>query len=188
MKRRLTAFCIGSSLAVLTQVAGADVLRRQGEAWVLPEDGSGVAKVAVRFDLSGLREGSGLTVVSASVNWDIPGMPAEARSEFQVYRLEGSWGPLGPSALDVIEALDKGAEVVKSVYPQDHVRVGRRTVRLSVTDLTQEVLNSRGSTLNILVASPTLSRQGFTDALGSVHFTIRYGFLGEAAPLFRSGN
>ncbi len=176
------------SVTFLSTVAVADVVQRPAEGVVLPEDGSGFAKVALRFDLAGLREGAGRTVQSAVVDWEIPTMPAEEESKFLVYRLSRAWGPLGPASLDVIAALDNGADDIRSVFPQDHARVGRRVVRIIVTDLAREVLDLNGTSLSILVSSPSVSRLAFSQGLANVHLTIRYGFLGEAAPLFRSGS
>jgi hypothetical protein len=114
-------------------------------------------------------------------------MPAEERSEFEVYRLRSSWGVLGPSALDVAEAMEGGAETIRWVFPQDHARLGKRVVRIRMANLAQEVLDSNGSSLSVLVATPSVSRQALAGVLGSVQLTVRYGFLGDAAPAFRSG-
>jgi hypothetical protein len=182
----LRALVVTIVLSSLGSASSADVLSVVGESVVLAEDGSDVAKVALRFDVSSARVGEGRVVQSAYVEWEIAAMAGDRGTTFDAFRLQEAWGRLGPDARDVATALEAGAEAAMAVYPQDHARVGKRLLRLDVTHLAQEVLDENRSIVSLLLTTPNVPRQAFVQGLPNVHLTIRYGFLGSVAPLFRS--
>lgn len=122
MKNFLRGLAAAVFLALLLQSpSAADVLHGRVDAVGLPADGSGVSKVALRFDLSSLRQGRGLTIQSAILEWELPEMPGERMTVFEAHSLTGSWGLLGPDALKVAESLALAPEATWEVFPQDHL-------------------------------------------------------------------
>ena len=80
------------SLLVMPVVAGADVLKvAPTQAVILPSDGSGVTRVALLFDLSDMRGGSGRKINAAHLQWSITGVSANERSEFFLHEATSAW-------------------------------------------------------------------------------------------------
>ncbi len=174
-------------MALTASPVSAELLDRSPEVVVLPTDGSGESKVAFRCNVGGMRQGLGLVIQSAVIEWTLPGMPSDRMSEFRAHRMRPDWGLLGPSVLDIEEALGTSSEATLHVFPQDHARVGRKVMTLDVTSLAREAVAGSASEISILMVTPTISTQRLAQGIAGVRFKVRYGFLGVIAPLFPDG-
>ena len=182
MSFRMSALTAVLFLGLVASVS-ADVLEVPATAVVLPDDGSGVSRIALQFDLSGMRSGRGRVVQSAAILWEIPSLAANRKAGFAAYRLTASWGVFGPDALSVVRALEEAPEATVELFPQDMSRSGRKMMKLLVTDLARERVDLSTADLSVIVTSREVIRRTILGELSGIRLRVRYGFLGDLAPL-----
>jgi len=99
----------------------------EASAVVLPEDESGLTRVALLYDLSGLVNGQERTAVRAVVEWTVPGV-AEDDCLFTAYPIAASWnaGDVGAGE----ETLDVASQraATWAIESRDYDRHGVREV------------------------------------------------------------
>jgi hypothetical protein len=150
--------------------AGAAVYEAEPtEATVLSADHSGLTKVVLRFDLSGLREGEARRILDASIEWPVQGVSSEEISTFSAYEVT--------RALDAEGSVEYAEEALSEweITPADYEQ-SEGFVRLDVKELAVSWAESPGANLGVLVATPSLAGADLMNQLGEARLIVRYGF------------
>lgn len=142
-------------------------------AAILPVDESGQTKIALFFDISGLKEGLGRRIEGASVDWRISGTSSELRVSLEAYPITSSWVEGAASAVTTTEE----AVVFWDIEPIDNERNGNGLVRLDLQDLVASWAMGTAVNHGILITTPDLTRSLLADQLRSARLTVRYGFV-----------
>ena len=168
---------VAVAILLLTAAAArADVLRvSASNAVVSPADGSGITKVVLEFDVSGMREGANRRIEEATLDWQLPAMQSETRYSFKCFAATESWTEtgVGENGSPTREA-DPRAEW--DFEAADYERIGEGLIRFYVRDLINEW--ESGSTPNhgLVIELPGISRAGLSGELEGAVLTVRYGF------------
>ena len=163
------------SLLVMPVVAGADVLKvAPTQAVILPSDGSGVTRVALLFDLSDMRGGSGRKINAAHLQWSITGVSANERSEFFLHEATSAWTEAQVAAEGNIDYTEDPV-VGWEIEPLDYERNGG-LVKLDVKKLVQEWCETPSGNYGVVVATTDLSSLTLTNQLGNARLVVRYAF------------
>lgn len=181
MKKHLLIAAVAALLSVgSSDTASADVLTlAPAKVAVLPADQSGVTRVALEFDLSGLREGSGREINQAILGWEVPGISRETVAEFLVYEMDTAWDEEGVAAgLAQVSHREEEADVW-DFHPRDYDRLGRGVIRLRLRDAVEGWANGRTANHGVLVVAGNIGREALSGALAGVRLHVWYGFAGE---------
>jgi hypothetical protein len=169
----LFAVVMGS---ILPAISSADVLTlAPAQAALLPDDGSGKARVAVLFDLSVMRQGPWRRIESALLDWRIEGVPSDRRSSYTACRALSAWTPAdvvsgGPVAASVEEA------ATWSIEPLDYQRNQGGVVRLDLRDLVR-AWSSGAQNNGILISTADVPAATLSEQITGMRLVVRYGFL-----------
>ncbi len=170
-RRWMMGLLVACLMVVAPMLASADVLELEPvEARVLPADGSGLTKVALRFDLSGMREGKGRRIYDALLDWRVTGVSGENPSEFTAHAATSSWSVAGDSP-DVAEDPVAGWDVIPDSKRADQL------VRLDLRGLVEAWSEGKSSNYGIVVVTPNLSTTAVSTQLAKAKLTIRYSFI-----------
>lgn len=167
----MSMFAVGLT-ALMPALAGAEVLDLTPvSSRVLPADGSGVTKVALKFDLSGMREGQGRRVFDAFLNWELSGVPTEETSEFVAYAATTTWASTGEAP-----TVSEDPAGSWEISPASYARLGG-LVRVNLERLVDAW--AAGSTTNygVVLAMPNLSAESLASQLANARLKFRYSFL-----------
>jgi hypothetical protein len=177
MKTMIFQLALGSVVLLGTSRAvGADVYQGSPrEAVVLPDDGSGVTKIAFLFDFSSLREGGNRHIEEALLDWRVSDLAVEDLPTFFAYPITTSWTR---SALEAGAAPSMSKESVSdwqmnALAPETN---DGRLVRLDLTEMVGQWAAGTTTNYGIIVATSGLSANALGAQLGKVQLTIRYGF------------
>lgn len=176
----LALTCLNGPLA---GVAQADVLRVTGVADVLSEPIEGQSVAVLRFELPLLRQGAGLTVISAMIDWEQPGITAETRLQLRGYQESvPSSRALDLPSLEAIarNTLSKDPILESSWYPQDFRRLGKCVLRFDATAVVDELIAGGIGEVRLMVATGDTGLEEASRVALSPVLIIRYGFLGDA--------
>jgi hypothetical protein len=157
--------------------AAADVLVvHPAEAVVLPADTSGLTKIVLRFDLSGMRAEENLHISHAYVDWILPGVPSDRESEYATYAVTAAWSADAvASGAAHVEAAEEPSATWE-ITPADYEVVGG-LVRLDLVDLVTAWANGTKSNYGIVLATPDVGSEGLAGELVRATLTVRYGFV-----------
>ena len=178
MKRISGLIAIGLLAALsLPPAATAHVLTVQPvKAVVLPADESGLTRVALQFDFSGMRSGEGRQIHRALLDWKVSGVPSDRHSEYALYPITEAWTTAGAAAgTRVSTAADATASW--DFEALDYQRNGGGFIRLDVTDLVRDWVGGEESNYGFVVTTADVSRQAIADQLSKAELTVRYGFI-----------
>lgn len=90
---------VGALLVFWSGVCLADVLEvSPAEIVALSADSTGVYRVALRFDLSGMREGEGRKIDGALLQWAADGLTKDETYGFTAYAAGSPWTTSGVQA------------------------------------------------------------------------------------------
>ena len=173
MRRSFIGLLLAAPL--LPAAAAAEVLEVAAAQLVVLEEEEEDPQVFMRFDLSGLREGPGRFVVSAVLDWTIPGISGEERTEYVLQEVMETWDEASlqsePPALSE-STLDWDLE------PRDVARIGSR-VRFNVTSIVRAWAGEAETNHGIMISTGAVSAGGLRAAAGNAKLTVRYAFGGE---------
>ena len=171
----------GASLATLFVVVGtgacADVLSvAPTKVVVLPMDGSGVSRVALQFDLAGLRQGEGRRIDNAYLEWTVNGVPADRRTEFWAQEVVQDWIPeLVVSGQSLIAVRDESLDRWP-ITPRSYQRNGA-LVRLNLDSLVANWTSGQTLDHGVLLATDAVSSDVMSSQLTNVRLVVLYGFI-----------
>ncbi len=170
MKRlwNVLTIALGLAAAAGAALAGPAALA-PGQASLLPDDESGVAKVAVQFDLSGY--GATDAVGEAVLEWTVPGVPSDGLSEFTAYPITGGWTVAG-IAQETVPAAGETPAAHWTIEPPDYERHGG-LVRLDITELARSWAGGLIQNHGVVIAVDGVPRTGLSAALSGVRLRIR---------------
>jgi len=152
LSRLAIAFVLAAAAAAPSAQAAVHELAPD-QAVVLPDDETGVAKVALQFDLSGIPEGHVIDL--GYLDWSLTGVSDSERSEYAILLVTSSWteaGVSGGAAPDVEEA----SFGTWDIEPRDYGRTAG-LVRFALTDLAREWSSGETDNFGVVVSTEHLS-------------------------------
>jgi hypothetical protein len=159
---------------VVPGVAAGDVLTvAPSQAVVLAGDESGLTKVAVQFDLSGMQAGAGRRVDMAMVEWTPSGVPSEEFTEYAAYAATESWS--GSSASETSVSVSETVSATWEIDPADYAKNGG-FLRFEVTGVVQGWHDSPGSNHGLVLEMGELDEETLASGLGQIRLVVHYGF------------
>jgi hypothetical protein len=170
--RTIRNLVVIASLAIPSWVNAQVLTLTPTQAVDLPGDGSGVTKVALLFDLSGIPQGQGRRIDNALLDWRMSGVPSSRRSEYAAYIPAGPW----TIASVVVPTLSEPTARWR-IEPFDYQRNQGGFVRLNLTSLVRDWTGGARQNLGVVVATPDVSGTALVGQLGGAVLTIRYGFI-----------
>ena len=143
---------------------------------VLPDDGSGKARVALQFDLSSVLSGPGRYIDEALLEWTIAGVPSTTESSFEVRPVNSVW--TAATVAGRLGLLDLGADPVSNwiIEPLDFER-SQGLVRFDVTGLVRQWLEGESANYGVVVETGDLTNSVLSNQAGSATLTLRYCFV-----------
>lgn len=169
------------ALVVLSLTAGraaADVvILAPSRATVLPNDGSGLTKIVLQYDLSGLRTGEGRQIDEAMINWHLAGVSSSHDSDFSAYQALVSW--TSATAVSVgVGRLESGAQPISEweFTTVDYDRNDGGFVRFDLRELASAWASGASPNYGILIITDDVSRTHAAAGLDNALLTVRYGF------------
>ena len=172
---------LGLGLLVLTVTTGkasADVLRvAPSEAVVLQSDEAGLTCIALRFDVSGMREGSGRVIFSGNLEWTIQGVASDEGSEFFVHEITEDWQE---AQVQETETVEYSATPLHQweIWPLDYERVGG-FVRLNLLSLVESWCDH--DNYGVVVTTPDVAAEVLGRQLANARLVVGYSFYGGSA-------
>jgi hypothetical protein len=180
MKVTICFLLVGiAALCGISKPSLADEFREApAEAALLPADESGVAKVAMRFDLSSLRSGEHRRIEQALLEWTLTGTSDADMTEYVVYAAQASWSESAIASGSVpVHGEEPAAEWL--LQPRKAGEKGAGLVRLDITELVRSWADGGQPNYGVIVATSALGREVLGGQLDQAKLTIRYGFLGD---------
>lgn len=178
MKTKHAFSSLGTTL-ILTLLSGvgfADVLDVSPSVSAVPDaDASGVTRVLVKFDLSGMRQGAGREIHAAHINWDLGPLSRE-RVSFQLYEPTEEWNTDLMSSGASIRTLPESRKTW-DLESMDLSRIGG-LVRFNVQELVAKWLVAPSQNFGVLIVTEDLDASVLSRALAEMHLVVRYGFQG----------
>ncbi len=144
------------------------------EVVVLTEDGSGVAKVALRFDLSVLPQGSNLHIAGANLEWTADDAPA-GEASYWLEPLVESWDRTAVAAGSTV--LVRGNRTDESLMLAADRGQANDLVRLDMGGLLNAWLAEPQKNFGILVGSPTSNREAMSNQAAIWRLVVRYSLV-----------
>jgi len=155
-------------------MVSADVLTvAPSQSVVLPADESGVTKVAVQFDLSGMQEGEGRRVDIAMLEWTPSGVPSNAFTEYAAYAATQAWS--SASAVETAPSVSETAAAEWEIDPADYAESGG-FIRFNVTSVVSGWHDSPGSNHGLVLEMGKLDDEALASALEQIRLVVHYGF------------
>lgn len=152
-------------------IADADeVSLTPAQAIVLPDDHSGISRVALLFDLSSLREGEGRIVDEALIDWTVSGVPSENPSSYSVYPITSFWTGASTS-ISVTEDPTETWEI----EPEEFARNGG-LIRFTVTELVSGWASGKSNNYGVVMTTEDVSREALSAQIMNARLVVRYGF------------
>lgn len=156
--------------------AAADVFKgTPKDAVILPEDGSGVTKVALVFDFSTLRSGENRKIAEAVLDWRLSGISSEEFPEFVAYSVVQAWtsDTVNSGSLTVASADKISDGQVNSLVPET---AEGRFLRLDLTTIVREWAGGTRTNYGVVLATSDLDAKLLKTQLAKIQLTVRYGF------------
>lgn len=157
-------------------MTSADVLRLEPTRMaVLPDDSSGITRVALLFDLSGVRSGSGREILHARLEWTVSGAPSQTRSEFYLHEITAGWDQarIGTGQEDLQRAADPTDDW--NIETLDYSRTGG-LVRFDVKDLVNRWLATPSTNFGVMVATSAVGETTLQSQMENARLVVIYGF------------
>ena len=176
--RKLIFLIAAGGLICATSQAAADTFdATPSEVAALPEDGSGISRVAARFDVSGLPNVPGLLVSEACLQWKA-GMFINFPSEFWVEKISEAWNPqsivAGLSSVKITEVLDEW-----DIFPEDYARA-EGLVRLKLDSALNEWLANPLKNFGVVLNTRSVTTETLAEQGGTIRLVVRYSLVKPA--------
>ena len=178
MKATSILLAFGLLLGLGTSTAMADVLRASpSQAAVIPSTGDGLTRIALQFDLSGLRSGNGRTVVWAYLEWQVTNAGTGGKA-FAAFPITSSWtAAQAASRADMVTY----AETPTSEWEltqEEQDRLGC-LVRLNANSIVSDWLGGVTSNNGIVVTTREIPGSTLANQLENARLVVGYGFYGQ---------
>ena len=166
-------FVLLFSLVSIGVSAGAVLTLAPSEAVLLPDDGSGGVRVAMRFDLSRVPWGADQQIIVANVDWPVASLSQDAPMTFTVKPITEAWNSV---------AAQSGASMVQSASePSDtwvldglaYERLGG-FLRFRVPDLVGGWLNDPTTNHGVLITFEEGAPVTLGSQLASAKLVVHY--------------
>ena len=161
-------------LALTDQVHAKKMTLEPSVLLVLAADESGLAKVAVRFDLSGLPEAENRQINHAFLEWHPAGTTPDGETalrSFEVQRIVASWSNTPQSTVTVSATPEAVWDITAGEYERDE----ESYVRLDVTDALRAWNDEGADSFGYLISTAALTRNNAVAAAGGVVLRVSYG-------------
>lgn len=163
-------------LGCLAAPALGDVLRLDPvQSAVCPADSTGITKVALQFDLSGIRSGENRQIEEAILDWTVAAMDDETDYVCVAYRITSGWTEAGVTSNGAPESLAEAA-AEWTFGPADYDALGMGMVRFYLEDLVEAWVAGEAENHGVLIEVPGLTAEGVSAAFGHATLIVRYGF------------
>ena len=146
------------------------------KAVVCPADESGVTKVALQFDFSGIRSGEGRQIDQALLEWRVTGMASDAYTEYVLIPVAAAWSEAGVAG----GSAPAMAEVASDTWGfslLDYERNQGGLLRFDILHLVHDWLSGEATNHGVIIATEDLGREGLSNQLDRIRLTVRYGFV-----------
>jgi len=178
MKTMTILFAACLFLALDASSSRGDVLRvSPSQAAVVASSGDGTTRVALQFDLSGLRSGTGRKIVWAYLEWTITNAGAGEKA-FTALPITSSWAAsqVSSRAGSFVYAETPVSEWELTQDEQD--RLGC-LVRLNAKDLVSDWASGATPNNGLVVTTREISGSTFANQLENARLIVGYGFYGQ---------
>jgi len=143
---------------------------------VIPSSGDGVTRVALQFDLSGLRSGTGRKIVWAYLEWTVTNAGTGGKA-FAALPITSSWTASQVSSTGSLSYSE--TPVSEWELTQDElVRLGC-LVRLNAKDLVSSWTNGLTTNNGLVVTTREISGTTLSSQLENAQLVVGYGFYGQ---------
>lgn len=178
-------------LLLAALVAGISILSPAGycdvatlspsQAVVLPDDGSGLTKVAVQFDFAGLRTGEGRQIDEARLDWKPSGISSNHDTFYAAYAAGVSW-TVSTAASSGIGNIESNAEPAAEweFTSEDYYRNGGGFVRFDLRELVSGWADGTIANYGVVITTDDVNRSSAIASLPGALLTVRYGFARSA--------
>lgn len=144
------------------------------EAVVLPDGEEGESRVALRFDLSGLRAGEGRDIRAAVLDWTLPSVSDEGDYLFSASEVTSSW---------TAEGVGQGSAPAIGLTPVTHWEIGPAAhaqtgglVRLHLRDLVSGWASGQVTNHGVVVSSSDVTEQVLASQFENAALVVFYTF------------
>jgi hypothetical protein len=178
MKTTTILFAACLFLALGASSSRGDVLRLSpSQAAVVASSGDGTTRVALQFDLSGLRSGTGRKIVWAYLEWTITNNGAGEKA-FAALPITSSWtaSQVSSRAGSLVYSETPISEWELTQDEQD--RLGC-LVHLNAKDLVSDWASGLIANNGLLVTTREISGNTLTGQLENAQLVVGYGFYGQ---------
>jgi hypothetical protein len=180
MKTNVLGF-LAMSMAWCTVVsapATADVLKvKPSEVVTLPGNGSETARIALRFDLSGMRQGEGLEIIVAHLDCRLDAMPADRETYYEAFPIADAWTAAEASFGGDPPVVAESAAVKWNFTPADYERIQGGFVRFDLRDVVGSWLDGQLANNGLVISTGDVESDVFVSALRETELVVRYGFV-----------
>lgn len=159
--------------------AMADVVRVPGTLTSVPNRIDGQAVGVLQFELPALRQGTGLQVQSAVIDWDHAAVTRSSTVRYETFDARILGGQVTPNEAQLREVLAGEPLALGVFYPQDYARLGKGHLRIDVRDRMREMVSQGEKSLQLVVTTGDMTPTDLASAAGDGPIlVVRYGFLG----------
>ncbi|HEX7878356.1 MAG TPA: hypothetical protein VF720_03050 [Candidatus Eisenbacteria bacterium] len=177
MKTRSALLSVVACLLLAAPVMADVVVLEPVQTAVTEEEGT--ARVAVEFDLSGLRSGDGRCIDIATLTWSVSGAPEAEIAYLVSYPIDAAWHAQEVSA--ELEELDVGETAAASweITPEEHENGLGDIVRLDLTGLASTWAGNGAGNHGVVIETGDIAAADLEAALSTLRLTVHYGFRAE---------
>lgn len=169
MIRSLLACVLVSCLMVASGEAGYLELA-PSQSTILAADESGNTDVAFHFDLAVLPETEGLKIHMAILDWEAPGMPSDAHSEYTIHTVTESWSAAS-AGTGTRPSFQTEATDLWEYEARDSQRNDGGLIRFNVRDLVI-TWNASGGNYGVVIRSSSLDSEAILGSLGTARLKV----------------
>jgi hypothetical protein len=172
----MSAFVAGLGLAT---VGYADVVTLAPTQVAVIDDGNGNARVAVQFDLSGLREGAGRRIESAILDWTVEGAPEYEEANFAALPLTAAWDD--EAIESELAELSVGESEAGSwvITPDEHENGLGGTVRMNITGTVSAWAATPEGNYGVVITTSAISAEALAEQASGIRLVVAYGFVAD---------
>ena len=171
-----TIICVMLTLAFAPGLAAADVLNvAPSQVVILPSDGSGVTRIAVQFDLSGMLAGEGRVIDQAVLDWTPSGLRTGGRWEFSAYAVTEAWSEESVTA-GWAPAMAEDPAAEWNLAPADDAVDGGGLIRFNLKDLVATWEAGTVATNGLVLVMDDVEALRLVGQLSNMRLIVYYGF------------
>ena len=178
MKTTCILLAFGLLLGLCASTVMADVLRvTPSQAVVVSSTGDGLTRVALQFDLSGMRSGSGRKVVWAYLEWQVTNAGSGEKA-FAAFPITSSWSASQAASRADAVAYSETSISAWELTQGEQDRLGC-AVRLNAKSLVSDWLGGVTTNNGLLITTREIPGSTLASQLENATLVIGYGFYGQ---------